>query len=201
MKNLGLILLSVIILLGCSKAPSEVLLDSFEGDISDVTVDFGSSDNSSVKVTAEKNNYICGAQALKIDYDLKTSGYMWIARGYDLDVKGAACWEVEPKDVKWKKYNALSINMNGTNAGGVVAFDIKDAGGELFRFLLDDDKNGWKTVICPFEHFFPRKDWQPETAQINEKIDFPIKSFQFEPRLPGKGVYLFDCVKVIKLKK
>jgi hypothetical protein len=64
---------------------------------------------------------------------------MWVARGYNLDVKGAACWLVEPKDIAWEKYNALSINVYGTGSGGVITLDIKDAGEEMWRFLIDDD--------------------------------------------------------------
>lgn len=126
---------------------------------------------------------------------------MWIARGYDLDVEGAAAWLVSPQEIDWPKYNALKVSMYGGNSGGVVALDIKDSGGEMWRFLLDDDYQGWKEIVCPFEEFFPRKDWQPDDAKKNDIIDYPVKSFQFEPRLPGKGVFYFDCVKLGKVKK
>ena len=79
-----------------------------------------------------------------------------------------------------------------------AAFDIKDKGQEVWRFLLDDDFTGWKEIACSLKEFFPRKDWQPETAERNEVLDFPIMSFQFEPRLPGKGTYYFDCLKLVK---
>jgi hypothetical protein len=90
--------------------------------------------------------------------------------------------------------------MYGSNSSGVIAFDLKDKGGELWRFLIDDDFSGWKEVVCPLKEFFPRGDWQPETAERNEKLDFPVTSFQFEPRLPGKGAYYFDCVKLTYIK-
>lgn len=125
---------------------------------------------------------------------------MWMARGFNLDVKGANAWEIKPEDIFWSRYNAISISMYGANTGGVIAFDIKDAQGELWRFLLEDDFDGWREVICPFKHFFDRQDWQPDDAEVNGVLDFPIVSFQFEPRLPGEGVYYFDCVKVIKTK-
>ena len=125
---------------------------------------------------------------------------MWIARGFNLDVKGAAQWLVKPEEINWKEYNALAISMYGDNSGGVIAFDIKDAGGEMWRYLLDDDFKGWKNISCSFSEFFPRKDWQPQDAQVNELLDLPIMSFQFEPRLPGKGTYYFDCVKLIRVK-
>lgn len=193
-------LLSISIV-GCSNAPSEVTIDSFEGPLTKETVDYGSSEGSSLKVEADTNIKICGAQSLKIEYELKPSGYMWIARGYNLDVKGAAKWEVLPQDIKWRAYNAVSLQMYGTNSGGVVAFDLKDKDGEIWRYIIDDDFTGWKEIICPFKDFFVRKDWQPEKAVKNEVMDFPVMSFQFEPRLPGKGVYYFDCVKLIRAKK
>jgi len=201
MRNLILaVSLIVIGLSGCSNAPTEVAIDSFEGPITKETIDFGAADGSSVKVEGESKIKMCDMQSLKIEYDLKPSGYMWIARGYNLDVKGAGIWLVRPQDIKWRHYNAFSIYMYGANTGSVVAFDIKDTHGEIWRYIIDDDFTGWKEIICPFKDFFPRKDWQPETATKNEIIDFPIMSFQFEPRLPGKGVYYFDCVKVFKKK-
>ncbi len=189
----------LVILAACSLKPAPLMLDSFEGKIDKSTVDFGAAEKSSVEVFADKDKKVCGEQSLKIVYTLRPSGYMWVARGYNLDVKGAACWEVRPEEINWSKYNAISVYMYGRNSGGVVAFDIKDAGGEMWRFLLDDDFTGWKEIICPFEQFFVRKDWQPQSAEKNEKLDFPIMSFQFEPRLPGSGVYWFDCVKLVKV--
>ncbi len=185
---------------GCMPPPEDIVLDSFEGLINKETVDYGVADGSSIKVTADTSNPVCGQQALKVEYDLKPSGYMWIARGYNLDVSGAAKWNYKPEEVSWKRYDAVSVQMYGSNSGGVIAFDLKDRGGELWRFLLDDDFAGWKEIVCPFEHFFPRSDWQPETANNNEILDFPVMSFQFEPRLGGKGSYMFDCVKIIRMK-
>ncbi len=184
----------------CSKGPSELLLDSFEGAINKETVDFGSSKNSSLKVIAGEGIKVCGEQSLKLDYQLNPSGYMWIARGYGLDVKGAAQWLIEPKAINWAEYNAFSLSMHGNNSGGIIAFDLKDSGGELWRFFLDDDTSGWKKVVCPLAEFFPRGDWQPEDSDQNEVLDFPIMSFQFEPRIIGKGVYYFDCIKLIRVK-
>ena len=187
--------------MGCSSAPVEVTIDSFEGPLTKETVDYGASEGTSLKVEADTTIKMCGSQSLKIEYELKPSGYMWIARGYNLDVKGAAKWEVLPQDVKWRAYNAISLEMYGSNSGGVVAFDIKDKGGEIWRYIIDDDFTGWKEIICPFKDFFVRKDWQPDSATKNETLDFPVMSFQFEPRLPGKGVYYFDCVKLVRIKK
>lgn len=189
---------SFLVLLACAPGPKEVLIDSFEGQISPETVDYGSSENSSLMVSVDKSRPVCGEQALKITYNLVPSGYMWIARGCGLDVKGAADWIVSPDEINWRSYKAISLQVYGNNSGGVIAFDIKDKGGELWRFIIDDDFSGWKEVICPLAEFFPRGDWQPQTAQRNEELDFPIMSYQFEPKLPGEGIYYFDCIKVIK---
>jgi hypothetical protein len=189
---------SIIFSISCSPAPKEILIDSFEGEINSTTVDFGAKEGSSLKVEADKTFKVCGEQSLKVDYDLKPSGYMWVARGYNLDVKGAAKWLVAPQKIKWRKYDAFVIYMYGRNSEGVIAFDIKDSGGEMWRFLIDDDFRGWKEVVCPFNEFFVRKDWQPQEAERNEVLDFPIMSFQIEPRMPQKGVYYFDCIKIVK---
>jgi len=181
-------------------APAVVLLDSFEGILNQKTVDYGSADNSGLNIKADNELKVCGEQSLRLEYQLHPSGYMWAARGYGLDVKGAAKWEIEPTAVKWKAYDAFSIQMHGNNSGAVIAFDIKDSGGEVWRSLLDDDFTGWKEIIIPIKNFFPRSDWQPDTAEKNEVLDYPVKSFQFEPRLPGARSHNFDCIKVIKSK-
>ncbi|MBD3263937.1 MAG: hypothetical protein GF375_02400 [Candidatus Omnitrophica bacterium] len=181
-------------LVGCSPRDSSFILDSFEGEVNSSTVDFGSSRGSSVEVEAEKDIVKCGNQALKITYNLKHSGYMWVARGYGLDVEGAAAWSAAPKDIEWAKYNTISFYMYGTASGTVIAFDVKDRDGELWRFLVDDDFSGWKEIVCPFSQFFPRSDWQPDGASLNEELDFPLMSFQFEPRMPGENYLLIDCV-------
>lgn len=185
---------------GCSKVEPELLIDSFEGELNNETVDFGASNGSSLSVKAEKILKICGEQSLVFTYDLKASGYMWVARGFNLDVKGAAQWLVKPQEIKWKAYDAISFFMHGSNGGGMVVFDVKDAGGEMWRFLLDGKFSGWKEIICPFSQFFVRQDWQPQNAEKNGTFDFPIMSFQFEPRLPGKATYYFDCVKLVKTR-
>jgi hypothetical protein len=183
---------------GCGKVEQELLLDSFEGVLNSKTVDFGASDGSSLHIEAENALKKCAEQSLKLSYNLKPSGYMWVARGFNLDVKGAAQWLVEPEKIKWKKYNAISFSMYGSESGGMLAFDVKDAGGEIWRFLVDGNFAGWKEITCPFSKFFVRHDWQPETAEKNGTLDFPIMSFQFEPRHPGKATYYFDCVRLTK---
>ncbi|MBN3038578.1 MAG: hypothetical protein JW869_04085 [Candidatus Omnitrophica bacterium] len=190
----------VVICAGCS-VPDQVLIDSFEGELNSETVDFGSSADSSLEIYAEKQLKTCGDQAIKLTYQLHPKGYMWCARGYNLDVKGAARWLLKPQKVRWNAYQALALSMYGAKSGAMIALDVKDAGGEIWRFLLNDDFEGWREIACPFNKFFVRTDWQPQTAQKNDILDFPIMSFQFEPRTPGKGTCIFDSVKVIKIGK
>ncbi len=200
MNKAYFIIISGYLLLSACSAPQPFLLDGFEGVLDKNTVDYGCSDGTRLEVSAAGHEVIEGRQSLKIEYDLKSSGYMWIARGYDLDVAGAAAWTARPENIDWKRYNVFSIWMYGRNSRGVVAFDVKDSGGELWRFFLDDNFSGWKEVIMPFDHFFLRKDWQPETADNNELMDFPLKSYQFEPRVPGKGQYYFDNLRLLRVK-
>ena len=202
MKSLGILFMGIIILFtyGCWMIQTELLIDSFEGSLNASTVDFGAAQGSYVKIGPERELKVCGDQSMKLEYDLKTSGYMWVARGYNLDVAGAAKWMIPASDIKWSKYNAFSLYMYGSNSNAIIVFDIKDKDKEMYRFILDDDFQGWKEIICPFSEFFVRTDWQPEKATKNETLDFPIMSFQFEPRTPGKGVYYFDCVKLKRIK-
>ncbi len=186
--------------LSCSQSKDELLIDSFEGRLNHETVDFGASIGSSLKVEPEEQLKVCGRQSMRLDYELVRDGYMWAARGYNLNVKGAARWSVKPTDIHWRRFDRFSIYMYGAKSGGVVNFDITDAGGEMWRFIIKDDFEGWKEIICPFSSFFVRKDWQPPTAKRDESLDFPIMSFQFEPRGTTEGVYYFDCVKLLKRK-
>lgn len=179
------------------------MIDDFEGVITggpEGTVDFGAGNGSSVNVTASTEIKHSGSQALKVEYDAIAGGYMWIARGFDLDVKGAACWRVKPEDIKWKDYNALSFYMYGANSKANVAFDLKDNGNEIFRFIVEDNFIGWKQIVCTFAQFFARTDWQPNNADKNSAIDFPIKSFQFEPLPESKGILYFDDVGLAQTK-
>ncbi len=174
-----------------------LLLDDFEGDIVSGptgTIDAGAGNGSSVEVSADKENKKSGEQSLKIKYDAVSGGYMWIARGYGLDVKGAAKWLIEPEKIEWSRYGAISFFIRGEGSGAKIAFDIKDANNEMFRFMVTDDSKDWKAVVCPFDQFFARGDWQPANATTNATLDFPIKSFQFEPIAIAKGTVNVDEV-------
>jgi|GEM_PF-340420 len=196
-----LFFLSVLLVAGCVQAqdtPKAFVLDDFEGPIvmdpKEGTIDAGAGNGSSVTVSADKENKKSGEQSLKIDYDAVGGGYIWVARGFNLDVKGADRWTKKPQDIAWSSYGAISFYLYGTASGMRMAFDVKDAGGEMFRFMVTDDTKGWKQVICPFDQFFPRGDWQPPTADVNGTLDFPIMSFQFEPIAIAKGAIDVDDV-------
>jgi hypothetical protein len=179
-------------------AKKTLLLDDFEGQISggpDGTVDFGTGGGSAVEVVADTSIKNTGNQSIKVSYDAVSGGYMWVARGFDLDAKNAA-WLLKPEDIDWKKFNAISFYMYGSDSKAKIAFDIKDNGKEIWRFLVDDNFTGWKEIVCPFKDFQARQDWQPDNAEKNATIDFPIKSYQFEPLPVGKGVVYFDTVEL-----
>jgi len=183
----------------CVHAES-LLIDDFEGEITGGTtgtVDFGSGNGSCVNVSASSDIKNSGNQSLGVVFDAKPGGYIWVARGYGLDVKTAACWLVNPEDIDWAKYKAISFYMYGQNLFTKIAFDVKDAGGEMWRSIIEDNSTGWKQMVCPFDFLFARSDWQPNTADVNGTLDFPLKSFQFEPLAESKGVLYFDTVELI----
>lgn len=177
-----------------------LLLDDFEGVISggpDGTVDFGAGNSSTVAVTSAADIKYSGKQSLKIVYNAAAGGYMWIARGDGLDAKNTK-WLVSPEVIAWKKYKAVSFYMFGNNSNSSLAFDLKDNGNEMWRLLIEDNFKGWKEIICPFDQFFARGDWQPDSADKNAAMDFPLKSYQFEPLPESKGALYFDEVKLIE---
>ncbi len=187
--------------LSLAEDPKGLLIDDFEGPIRggiDGTVDFGAGGGSLVEVSGSRAIKFSGEQAIKVTYEAVMGGYMWVARWYELNVKGAGCWRVLPSEIDWKNYSAMSFYMYGENSHTKVAFDLKDNGSEMWRFTVEDNFIGWRKIICPFEEFFARTDWQPNDADRNLVLDFPIKSFQFEPLPEGKGCLYFDCVGVVK---
>lgn len=177
-----------------------VLLDDFEGELSgglDGTVDYGSGNGAQVEVRASTGIKQSGAQSLEVVYDAVHDGYMWIARGFELDASRTG-WLVKHSEIDWERYNAFSFYVYGEGKGTQLAFDLKDGGDEMWRFLFKDDTAGWKQVICPFSEFFARGDWQPDAADKNAQLDFPVKSFQFEPRPQAQGTIYFDKVELIR---
>jgi len=200
-KAVFLVAALVLLMLGaCLAAGDNLLVDDFEGIISggpDGTVDFGAGNGSVVQVSADTGIKNSGNQSLKVVYEALEGGYIYVARGYGLDAKNAN-WPIKPTDIKWGEYSGISFYLYGTNSKAKIAFDIKDNGGEIWRFVTEDDFSGWKKIICSFDKFIARDDWQPMDADKNAQIDFPIRVFQFEPLPAGKGTLYFDTVELIK---
>ncbi len=202
MKRLVLLVFAFVFTasLTCFAQDKSILIDDFEVDVTggaQGTVDFGAGNGSSVSVTADKFIKNSGSQSLKVEYDALKGGYIYVARGSGLDAANAG-WTIKPEDIKWKEFNAISFFMYGTNSKAQVAFDIKDNGNELWRFIVTDDFTGWKRIVCSFDKFVLRTDWQPQNADNNAQIDYPIKIFQFEPLPETKGTLYFDTVELVK---
>lgn len=183
----------------CLAQEKNLLIDDFEVVFSagpDGTVDSGAGIGSSVEVAAAVDFKRSGKQAMKVTYNAVSGGYIWIARGFDLDAKHAD-WLVKPQDIDWKKYKAISFYVYGSDSKTKVAFDLKDSGNEIWRYIFEDNFKGWKQIVCLFSEFNARSDWQPQTADKNSMMDFPIKSYQFEPLPEAKGVLYFEDVELI----
>jgi hypothetical protein len=202
MKKLGLLVFAFVSVtaLVCFAQEKSLLIDDFEVAVSggpQGTVDFGAGNGSSVQVTADKDVKNSGGQSLKVVYDAVKGGYMYVARGSGLDASNAN-WLVKPEDIKWEEYNSISFYMYGTDSKTPIAFDIKDNGNEIWRYIVTDDFTGWKKIVCRFDTFVVRSDWQPQNSDNNGKIDYPVKVFQFEPMSESKGTLYFDTVELVK---
>lgn len=183
----------------CFAQEESLLLDDFENPISggpDGTVDFGAGGGSSVDVSAATDIKYSGNQSIKVIFDAVAGGYMWVARGFGLDAKDTA-WLVKPEDIDWKKYNAFAFYVYGSDSKADIAFDIKDNGNEIWRFMFQDNFKGWEQIACPFNEFFARTDWQPDNADKNSTLDFPIKYFSFQFSPEAKGTIYFDKVELV----
>jgi len=119
--------------------PKILMIDDFEGEISSMSVDYGAGAGSQIQVSASKEIKYHGEQAIKVEHEAVSGGYMWLARGYRLDVKGADRWLEKPTKIDWSKYQALSFYMYGENSGAMLAVDIIDQEFEYFRFIVRDD--------------------------------------------------------------
>ncbi len=199
MKKVIVLTLTFMFISSACLAAGNLLLDDFEGQISggaEGTVDFGAGNGSTVDVAANAEYKRSGAQALKINYNAVSGGYIYVARGFNLDAKNAA-WKVKPEDIDWKLYKAICFYVYGTDSKASIAFDVKDKGGEIWRYSFEDNFSGWKQIICPFDEFYARTDWQPDNAEKNDTIDFPIMSFQFEPRPEARGTLYVDQLELV----
>jgi hypothetical protein len=172
-----------------------LLIDDFEDSLVAVkTIDAGATNGSMVHASIDPMEKHSGAQSLKIKYDAVSGGDIWVSRGAGSGIPGAVPWLVELDKIAWANYGAISFYLKGMGSGALLAFDVKDAGGEIFRFMVKDNDKDWKQVVCAFDQFFSRGDWQPANAEKNGVLDFPIKSFQFEPITVSKGVIYIDEV-------
>lgn len=171
--------------MGCAQDAKKVLvLDDFELDIiagPAGTIGSENGNGSTVEVSADKVNKKSGGQSLKITYDAVSGGFIRVARSFK-------------SDIDWTNYGAISFYLLGAGLGTKIEFDVKDANDEIFRFMVTDDLKDWKLVVCPFDQFFARGDLQPANAMANAALDFPIKSFQFEPIAVAKGTINIDEV-------
>lgn len=196
--HLACILICCLAIFSCTQGQG-LLIDNFENALTggpDGTVDFGSGGDSVIEVTAATDIKYSGKQSIKIAYNAAAGGYMWVARGFDLDAQNAQ-WLIKPQDIDWPKYKSISFYMYGSDSKTKIAFDIKDNGNEIWRFLVEDNFKGWEKITCPFNEFFARGDWQPNNADRNATLDFPVKSFQFEPRPVAKGAIYIDDVALL----
>jgi len=201
MKTAALVFAFILSLTGFGFAADELLLiDGYEVTISggpEGTVDFGAGNGSVVEVSGAADIVHGGKQSLKVTYDAVEGGYIYVARGFDLDANNAG-WLMKAGDISWTKYNAIAFYMYGSDSKTKIAFDIKDNGGEILRYIFEDNFKGWQQVVCLFKDFVARDDWQPQNAEKNALLDFPIKSYQFEPLPPSKGTLYFDDAELLK---
>jgi hypothetical protein len=199
MRTVILSLALTLCISGACFAEGNLLIDDFEGAISggaEGTVDFGAGNGSSVDVNPNSETKRSGIQSLKINYNAVFGGYIYVARGFNLDAKKAD-WLLKPEEIDWKLYRGIAFYVYGTGSKTNIAFDIKDDGGELWRFIFEDNFQGWKQIICPFDEFFVRTDWQPDEADKNDTLELPITSFQFEPRPEARGTFYVDQVELV----
>ena len=202
MKKVGFLTIVLALLMTgvCLADSDNLLLDDFEISVtggSEGTVDFGAGNGSTVTVTAATDIKNSGNQALKVVYDAVPGGYIYVSRGSGLDAKNAN-WTFKPSDIKWGEYSAISFYVYGTDSKVKIAFDIKDNGGEIWRFITEDDFKGWKKVVASFDKFVARDDWQPMDADKNAQLDFPTQIFQFTPLPASQVTLLFDTVDSVR---
>jgi len=203
-KGMKKVILTAALFLGimgiCFAEGENLLIDDFEIAVSSGpsgTVDFGAGNGSVVNVTTTTDVKNTGKQALKVDFDAVGGGYMYIARGEGLDAHNTG-WLVNPDSIKWEDYQAFSFYMYGSDSKGKIAFDLKDNGNEVWRFIVEDNFTGWKQITCNFDQFAARSDWQPDSSDKNGVLNFPVRSFQFEPLPPLKGTIYLDTVELVK---
>lgn len=168
---------------GVQPTPGGVVLLDFETDLGDrlstYTGPRSSIETSIVEQAAE------GRYALRIDSALR-------------DWNGVVIQPPAGQPYDWSRFRALSFWMYGTNSRQMFVVELNDSGEEHFRSpIITDDFTGWKQIVIPFEEFASRDDWQPENAEIDLAITWPLKDFQPFASVGGSGYILIDLVEAI----
>ena len=184
----------------CFAAESNLVIDDMEKAVvggPEGSVDFGAGNGSAVDVSSSSDIKYSGNKAIKISFNAIPGGYIYVAKGDKLDAKNAG-WQISPADIKWDEYKAISFYLDGSDSKVNIAVDIKDSGNEIWRYIIQDNFKGWKQVICNFSDFTARSDWQPDNAEKDAILAFPLTSFQFEPLPESKGTIYIDKVELVK---
>jgi len=184
-----------------TQAQENLLLDDFEESISTGptgTIGAGTNGNTTIEVTGDKVIKYSGKQSLKVTFDTSSgAGAAWVAKGLDLEETPNSGWRVNPQDINWNKYFALSFYVYGSNSQNTVKLHIVDGGQEILEYVFKDDFTGWKDIICNFNDFYTSPSWQSKHAKKNGKIDFPIKSFSFLFPPKEKGTLYIDRAELV----
>ncbi|MCX7820804.1 MAG: hypothetical protein N2258_03920 [Brevinematales bacterium] len=84
------------------------------------------------------------------------------------------------KEIIWTKYNTIKFWLYGTKSNNSYLIQLIDKNNESFAHIMYDNWKGWKQIRIPFEKIKSRMDYQDSRARVNRKIDFPIKTLNFE---------------------
>ncbi len=96
---------------------------------------------------------------------------------------------------QWGQYAGIALWVEGTGSGATLAVDIRDSQDEVFRAVFRDNFTGWKRVFLPFKSFQRRTDWQPTTAKVNGRLDWPARAYTLEPLSP-QGRLAVDLIEL-----
>lgn len=137
-------------------------------------------------MTAEYQTAIVhgGKQALKTKMD--TSNWA----GTLIELSGATA--------DWTGYSKLKLWVYGSKSGRRFNIDLEEKGKEQCRYTITDDFEGWKEFVIKLSEFLPRTDWQPNDADKNGKLDFPLKTIQFFTSASFGSTLYFDDISIEK---
>ncbi len=80
----------------------------------------------------------------------------------------------------WSNMNTLKLNIFGTKSQKNYLIQLEDKNEELFVYKVLDNWDGWKELSIPISKFESRSPYQKNRKSINKKIDYPLKTLQFE---------------------